>query len=154
MMMRFDPFRDLDRLFDTASGGVAAGPRPLPMNAVRRGDKLHVSFDVPGVRSEDIDLTVERNQLVLTVERRLGEEHEGEQWLVRERPIGRFTRQIVLGDNLDTGQLEANYTDGVLELSIPVAEEAKPRKVSINAAGSNGGQNEAIEATSKESQHH
>lgn len=151
MMMRFDPFRDLDRLFD-AAGGAVAGPRPLPMNAVRRGDELHVTFDLPGVRSDDIDLTVERNQLVLTVERRLEQEQEGEQWLVRERPVGRFTRQVLLGDNLDTGNMVANYADGVLELTIPVSEEAKPRKVSITA---NGGEHrdEAIEARSSQAQH-
>lgn len=149
MLMRYDPFRDLDRLFDAASGNVATGPRPLPMNAVRRGDELHVTFDIPGVQPDDIDLTVERNQLVLTVERRLEEDQEGEQWVVRERPVGRFTRQVLLGDNLDTGQMQADYANGVLELTIPVAEEAKPRKVSISANGSAGDHGEAIEARSQ-----
>lgn len=129
MLMRFDPFRDLDRLFDAASG-AAPGPRPLPMDAVRRGDNLHVAFDLPGLDPDDIDLTVEHNQLVLTVDRR-ADQHEGDEWLVRERPTGRFVRQLVLGDNLDTDRLEADYHDGVLELTIPVAEQAKPRKVTI-----------------------
>lgn len=145
MMLRFDPFRELDRLLD-AAGGASTGPRPLPMNAVRRGDDLRLSFDIPGVRADDIDLTVERNQLVLTVERRL-EDEEGDEWVVRERPVGRFSRQVLLGENLDTDAMEAAYTDGVLTITIPVAEAAKPRKVAIsNSSGS-----EAIEASSRQS---
>lgn len=143
MLMRFDPFRDLDRLFDSA-GGTTAGPRPLPMNAVRRGDELHVTFDLPGVAADEIDLSVERNQLTLTVERRV-EQDEGDEWLVRERPAGRFSRQVLLGDNLDPDHLEATYTDGVLRLVIPVAEQAKPRRISINGDGQ---RSEAIEAES------
>jgi HSP20 family protein len=144
MLMRFDPFRDLDRLFDTA--GTVAGPRPLPMNAVRRGEHLHVTFDIPGVSADDIDLSVERNQLTLNVERRVDQE-ESDEWLVRERPTGRYSRQVLLGDNLDADKLEASYADGVLELTIPVAEAAKPRKINVG----NGGRAEAIDAESSTS---
>ena len=141
MLMRFDPFRDLDRLFEAASANT--GPRTVPMNAVRRGDRLVVSFDLPGVRSEDIDLTVERNQLTVTAERAV-DRQEGEEWLVAERPTGRFSRQLLLGDNLDTDHIEAAVHDGVLEIVIPVAEQAKPRKVTIGTG--DGQRPEAIEA--------
>lgn len=142
MLMRFDPFRDLDRLFE-AAGAAGGGPRTVPMNAVRRGDRLVVSFDLPGVRPEDIDLTVERNQLTVTAERSV-DRQEGEEWLVAERPTGRFTRQLLLGDNLDTDHIQADVHHGVLEITIPVAEQAKPRKVAIG--GGDGQRPEAIEA--------
>lgn len=130
MLLRSDPFRELDRLFEAAAGQTANLPRQVPMNAVRRGDHLYVSFDLPGVAPDSVDLTVERNQLTLTAERR-NERSEGDEWLVAERPVGRFTRQLLLGENLDTESIEADYRDGVLHVTIPVAQEAKPRKVSI-----------------------
>src|SRR5687768_11695109 len=139
MLVRFDPFRDFDRLWDSVN---AATPRSIPMNAIRRGDSLHLAFDLPGFTAEDVDLTVERNQLTLTANRRW-EKQEGEEWLVAERPAGTFRRQLLLGDNLDTDHLEARFHDGVLEVTIPVAEAAKPRKVQISGDG-----NAAIEATS------
>lgn len=144
MLVRFDPFRELDRLFETATGTAGVAPRSMPMNAVRRGDHLHVSFDLPGVPADDIDLTVERNQLTVTAERTL-ERHDGEEWLVAERPAGRFSRQLMLGDNLDTDRIEAHFADGVLHISIPVAEQAKPRKVAVTPGN---GRPEAIEASS------
>jgi HSP20 family protein len=134
MLMRFDPFRDLDRLFE-AAGATGGTPRTVPMNAVRRGDRLVVSFDLPGVRPEDIDLTVERNQLTVTAERAV-DRQEGEEWLVAERPTGRFTRQLLLGDNLDTDAIQADVHHGVLEITVPVAEQAKPRKVTIGGGDS------------------
>jgi HSP20 family protein len=145
MLVRFDPFREIDRFLEaaaSATSGTAA--RSVPMNAVRRGDRLVVTFDLPGVAPDSIDLTVERNQLTVTAER-VVERKEGEEWLVAERPVGRFTRQLLLGDNLDTDHIEAQFLDGVLEVRIPVAEQAKPRKVAISHAG---GQSEAIEANS------
>ena len=122
MLVRFDPFRELTR---------PAMPQSIPMNAVRRGDHLLVSFDLPGVPAEAVDLTVERNQLTVTAERAPRRE-AGDEWLVAERPVGRFTRQLLLGDTLDTERIEATFADGVLEVRIPVAETAKPRKVAIN----------------------
>ena len=140
MLVRFDPFRELDRMFDTAS----RTPRQMPMDVVRRGEHVVVRFDLPGFASDSIDLTVERGQLTVTAERTHARE-EGEEWLVNERPAGRYTRQLLLGDNLDTEAIEASFHDGVLEVTIPVAEQAKPRKVAIN--GGNGSA-EAIEASS------
>ena len=135
MLLRMDPFRELDRLFEAAgSAGAGTGTRSVPMDALRKGDRVHVRFDLPGIDPDSVDLTVERNQLTLTAERRW-ERQEGEEWLVAERPVGRFTRQLFLGDNLDAERIEANYEHGVLEVTIPVAEQAKPRKVSINATG-------------------
>lgn len=130
MLLRMDPFRELDRLFEGAGTGTSA--RTVPMDAVRSGDRVHVRFDLPGIDPDSVDLTVERNQLTLTAERHWTRQ-EGEDWLVAERPVGRFTRTLFLGDNLDADRIEARYEHGVLEVTIPVAERAKPRKVSINA---------------------
>ena len=151
MLLRFDPFRDLDRLLEAATGASPTGvARQMPMNAVRRGDTLHVTFDLPGVDPSSIDLTVERNQLTLSAERRHVRE-EGDEWLVAERPAGRFTRQLMLGDNLDTERIDADYRDGVLHVTIPVAQAAKPRKVSIGGAGDAGTPIEASSTSSDSS---
>jgi HSP20 family protein len=141
MLVRFDPFRELDRVWESMS---APTPRSFPMNVVRRGDTVNVTFDLPGFTADQVDLTVERNQLTLTAERRW-EKQEGEEWLVAERPSGTFRRELLLGENLDTDHLEATFHDGVLEITIPVAEAAKPRKIAL---GGNGQQAEAIEASS------
>ena len=140
MLVRFDPFRELDRVWESMS---APTPRAFPMNVVRRGDTVNVTFDLPGFTADQVDLTVERNQLTLTAERRW-EKQEGEEWLVAERPSGTFRRELLLGENLDTDHLEATFHDGVLEITIPVAEAAKPRKIALG-----GDQKaEAIEASS------
>jgi HSP20 family protein len=140
MILRFDPFRDLDRMWESVAQPTT--PRSFPMNAVRRGDALHVTFDLPGFTADQVDLTVERNQLTLVAERHW-EQQDGEEWLVAERPSGTFRRQLMLGENLDTERLEASFHDGVLEITIPVAEAAKPRKIELGASGT-----EAIEASS------
>jgi HSP20 family protein len=142
MLIRMDPFRELDRLFEAAGTAAGAATRTVPMDAVRRGDRVHVRFDLPGIDPDSVDLTVERNQLTLTAERAQARQ-EGEEWLVAERPVGRFTRTLFLGDNLDADRIEARYEHGVLEVTIPVAEQAKPKKVSINASSGNA---EAIPA--------
>jgi HSP20 family protein len=139
MLVRFDPFRELDRFFE-----APRTPRQMPMDVVRRGDRVVVTFDLPGVASDAIDLTVERGQLTVTAER-VHTREEGDEWVVNERSAGRFTRQLLLGDNLDTDRIEAAFHDGVLEVTIPVAEQAKPRKVSISSAD---GHADAIEASS------
>ncbi len=142
MLLRFDPFREIDRLTGQVFEQAA---RAVPMDAVRRQDRLVVTFDLPGADPDSIDLTVERNQLTLTAQREFHLD-EGDELLVRERPAGTFTRRVFLGDNLDTERIEADYHDGVLYVSIPVADAAKPRKVSI----SHHEGKEAIEATSHE----
>lgn len=141
MLVRFDPFRELDRVWESMS---APTPRSFPMNVVRRGDTVNVTFDLPGFTAEQVDLTVERNQLTLTAERRW-EKQEGEEWLVAERPSGTFRRELLLGENLDTDRLEATFHDGVLEVTIPVAEAAKPRRITL---GGGEQRSEAIEASS------
>jgi HSP20 family protein len=124
-----DPFRDLDRLAGQLLG-TTNRPAVMPMDAWREGDVFQIEFDLPGVAKESIDLDVERNVLTVRAERvpRNGD------WemLASERPRGMFSRQLVLGDNLDLDRIEAGYDGGVLRLTIPVAERAKPRKIEIS----------------------
>lgn len=131
MLMRSDPFRELDRLTQQVFGatGTAARPSTMPMDAWRDGDTFHVEFDLPGIDTESIDLDVERN--VVTVRAERPPHDESVELLSAERPRGVFSRQLVLGDNLDTERISASYDSGVLTLQIPVAEAAKPRKISI-----------------------
>ncbi|MGH3745411.1 MAG: Hsp20/alpha crystallin family protein [Mycobacteriales bacterium] len=143
MLMRTDPFRELDRLSQQVFGtdGTTARPAVMPMDAWRDGDTFHVEFDLPGVRSDSIDLDVERNVVTVRAERRT---HANDTELIAaERPRGVFSRQLVLGDNLDTERIEASYDGGVLTLLIPVAEQAKPRKIAISGTG---GERQAISA--------
>lgn len=125
MLMRTDPFRELERLID----GPRA-PRSFPMDAFRNGDEFVMAFDLPGLRSEEIELTVERNVLTVKAERRLGFEG-AEEVAVSERPQGVLMRQVFLGDTLDADRIDADYTAGVLTLRVPVAESAKPRQISV-----------------------
>jgi HSP20 family protein len=130
-----DPFRDLDRLTQQLMG-TTNRPAVMPMDAWREGDRFVIEFDLPGVNADSIDLDVERNVLTVRAERvaRNGD------WepLASERPRGAFSRQLVLGDNLDLERIEAGYVDGVLRLVVPVAEKAKPRKIEIMQAGKTG----------------
>jgi HSP20 family protein len=142
MLMRFDPFRELDRLADQA---WRAGRMPvMPIDAYRHGDEFIVDFDLPGVDPSSIDLTIERNVLTVSAERSWARQ-EGVDVVAAERPQGRFSRQLFLGDSLDSTKIEANYTNGVLTVRLPVADQAKPRKVEIGAGTDNGA---AITATS------
>jgi HSP20 family protein len=135
-VMRFDPFRDIDRLTEQLlASGTRGAPRSFPMDAVRRGDQFLVYFDLPGVDPASIDLVAEQNTLTVRAERRF-EQKEGDDVIVTERPQGTFTRQLMLGDNLDTERIEASYDDGVLSVRIPVAESAKPRKIQVGTRGS------------------
>ena len=132
VLMRTDPFRELDRLSQQLLG-TAARPTLMPMDAWRDGDTFHVEFDLPGVEADSIDLDVERNVVTVRAERP-GRDDRTEM-LAAERPRGVFSRQLILGDNLDLEQITATYSDGVLRLTIPVAERAKPRKISIDVNG-------------------
>jgi HSP20 family protein len=130
MLMRTDPFRELDRLAQQALG-TPARPAAMPIDAYRDGEVFVVQFDLPGVDPASIDLTIEKN--VLTVHaQRIRSAGEGVEMLVAERPQGTFSRQLFLGESLDADRIDANYADGVLTLQIPVAERAKPRRVPIN----------------------
>ena len=140
MLMRFDPFRDLDRLAEELTGPAARAPRTFPMDAYRRGDHAILLFDLPGVDPQSIDLTVDQNVLTVRAERST-EREDGDEVLAAERPTGIYIRRVFLGDMLDTTQIEAEYHNGVLQLTIPVSERAKPRKIEVHA---NGGQAERI----------
>ena len=143
MLMRTDPFRDLDRLTQQVFGadGTLARPSAMPMDAWREGDTFLVEFDLPGVDVDSIDLDVERN--VITVRAERPTRASDAELLAAERPRGVFSRQLILGDNLDTQNITASYDGGVLTLRIPVAEQAKPRKITV--AG-NGQDRQAIDA--------
>ncbi|WP_206306679.1 Hsp20/alpha crystallin family protein [Streptomyces malaysiense] len=129
MLMRTDPFREFDRLAQQVLGSTDR-PSAMPMDAYRSGDEFLVHFDLPGVDPETIELDVERNVLNVRAERR-GPAPEDARTLVAERPTGTFTRQLFLGDTLDTERIDASYESGVLTLRIPVAERAKPRRIQI-----------------------
>ena len=146
MLLRFDPFRDLDRAFDDVWRTTGTHAPVIPMDAVRHGDRVFISFDLPGVDPERVDLTVERNVLTVTAERHAGVQ-EGDQVLADERPKGAFSRRVLLGETLDTSKLEAAYDHGVLTVTIPVAEQAQPRKISIGGTASSP---QAIDAESVE----
>ena len=137
-----DPFRDLDRLAQQLLG-TTSRPVAMPMDAWREGDRFVIEFDLPGVSPESIDLDIERNVLTVRAERvtRNGDWER----LASERPHGAFSRQLVLGDNLDLDRIEAGYDSGVLRLVVPVAERAKPRKIEISAAPSTA-EHQVIEA--------
>ena len=130
MLIRFDPFREFDRLTEQLASTATRVPRGFPMDAYRRGDQFIVEFDLPGVEPASIDLTVENNVLSVRSERRF-EPREGDEVLVAERPHGTYTRQLFLADTLDSENVQADYEHGVLTLTIPVAEAAKPRRVQV-----------------------
>jgi len=138
-----DPFRDIDRLAGQL-WGTTNRPAVMPMDAWREGDVFQIEFDLPGVSRESIDLDVERNVLTVRAERMPG---NGDwEMLASERPRGMFSRQLVLGDNLDLDRIEARYDAGVLRLSIPVAERAKPRRIEISGQDEDTDRPAAIEA--------
>ena len=132
MLMRTDPFREVDRLAQQILG-TSTRPAVMPMDAWRDGDQFVVEFDIPGIDPDRLDLDVERNVLTVKAERP-GRDEDAET-LAAERPRGLFSRQLVLGDNLDLDRIDASYEAGVLTLRIPVAERAKPRKIQIAQSG-------------------
>ena len=129
MLMRTDPFRDLDRLTQQVFG-TAARPAAMPMDAWQEDGEFVVAFDLPGVNVDSVDLDIERNVLTVRAERRDPAQPNVE-LIASERPRGVFSRQLILGDTLDTEKVRAQYADGVLTLRIPVLERAKPRKIEI-----------------------
>src|SRR5918996_1657929 len=131
MLMRFDPFRELDRRTQPPGGQT---PPTWAMAPYRRNGDFVVNFDLPGVDPATIDLTVEKNVLTVTAERGFARS-EGDEVVVAERPQGKFSRQLFLGESLDPDHIRANYEQGVLTLHIPVAEKAKPRKVEVTTGG-------------------
>ena len=145
MLMRTDPFRELDQVAQQVFG-TTARPAVMPIDAYRKGDEFVVLFDLPGVDASSINLTVERNVLTVHAERRRPNDDDVE-LLIGERPTGTFSRQLFLAEALDSERIAADYSDGVLRLHVPVKEQAKPRRVDI-AVG--GGQPNSIQATSRD----
>ncbi|MET9887483.1 Hsp20/alpha crystallin family protein [Streptomyces sp. NPDC006430] len=135
MLMRTDPFRELDRITQQLMGttGTWSKPSVMPMDAYREGHDYVIAFDLPGVAADAIDIDVERNMLTVKAERRPTAKGDSVQMELSERPLGVFSRQIVLADALDTEHIDADYDAGVLTLRIPIAERAKPRKIAINS---------------------
>ncbi|MFB6812744.1 Hsp20/alpha crystallin family protein [Streptomyces sp. NPDC056387] len=132
MLMRTDPFRELDRMAQQLMGpGTWSKPSVMPMDAYREGDQYVVAFDIPGVPADAVDIDVERNMLTVKAERRPVAKGDDAKVELSERPLGVFSRQIVLADTLDTERIQADYEAGVLTLRIPITERAKPRKISI-----------------------
>jgi len=145
MLMQFDPFRDLDRLTQQFWGGQQGRRAGMPMDAYREGDHFTVHFDLPGVDPSSIELTVDRNVLTVRAERKWSRA-EGTEVVASERVQGTFTRQLFLGESLDANRIEAEYDNGVLTVHIPVAEQAKPRRIEIGGQPGHG----AISAGSTE----
>lgn len=137
MMLRFDPFRDFDRLASQVLGAVRT-PDLMPMDCYRKGENYILHFDLPGIDPDSLEVTTENNTLTVRAERRRPE-GEDISYLVSERPAGTYSRQLVLGDGLSTDRIRADYRDGVLTVMIPVAEEAKPRRVEISRSGKSVG---------------
>lgn len=132
---RGGPYREFDRLAQQVLGSTAARPSAMPMDAYRSGDDFVVHFDLPGIDPETIELDVERNVLNVRAERR-SPAPEGAETVVAERPTGTFTRRLFLGETLDTERIDASYAAGVLTLRVPVAEQAKPRRIQITGGDS------------------
>jgi HSP20 family protein len=138
VLLRFDPFREFDRLAEELDRS-AARPITMPMDAFRRGNHVVAHLDVPGVRAEDVDITVERNVLTVKATRH-ADVGENDERIVGERRHGELVRQLLLGDTLDPQRVEADVTDGVLTLRIPVAETATPRKIQVGSGAADADQ--------------
>ncbi len=154
MLIRTDPFRDLDRIAQQMAGTMAR-PSMMPMDAWQDGEEFVVELDLPGVDPDHIDLDVERN--VVTVRAERTDRGETSDLLISERPRGIFSRQLVLGDSLDTEKIRAGYDAGVLVLRIPITERSKPRRIEVasgggapKSIGSAAGHEDAHDASSEE----
>lgn len=130
MALNFDPFREIDRVTDSL---LRHGPRLMPVDLYREGDRYVLEADLPGVDPGSVDIDVDGQLLTIRAERTLGAA-DSVKWLSRERMTGTFLRQLNLGQGIDTERIEANYTNGVLRVTIPVSERAKPRKIEVSLA--------------------
>jgi HSP20 family protein len=145
MLMRFDPFREIDRMNESLGRATRS---VLAMDAVRNEHEVTIYIDVPGIAKDDIDVSVEKNELTVTVERRWNDAEQ--QVLSSERPQGTFSRRIMLSDALDLDELQAKTNDGVLIISIPVAERSKPRRIAVATESPDSTADSAIETTSSD----
>jgi HSP20 family protein len=135
--MRFDPFRDIDRLAEQVLGsgvGTTRAPRFMPMDVYREGDHFVLLVDLPGVDPDSIDVHVDNGMLTIKAERS-GPQGDGLDWILSERTTGAYLRQLTLGDGVDTDRIQAGYEAGVLQVTIPVAEKAKPRRIAVTPGG-------------------
>jgi HSP20 family protein len=146
MTVQFDPFfRDLNRLA-TEVFGTSRSPQAMPMDAYRAGDRYVVQFDLPGIDTDSLEVSAENNTLTVRAQRagRPATDNDTEvRYITTERPRGTFSRQLSLGDGLDLDNIHADYTDGVLTVTLPVAEQAKPRRIEVGR----GGGHKVIEGT-------
>jgi HSP20 family protein len=148
VVLRFDPFRDVDRLAEQLLGTQRA-PRAMPMDLFRSGDHYVLACDLPGVDPGSVDISVDGGTLTIRAQRTpRSDEHA--QWLAQERPNGTFLRQLGLGEGLDTTKISATYENGVLTVTLPVAERAKPRRIQVNTPEQGGRVIESHESTSPE----
>ncbi|SNS50187.1 HSP20 family protein [Micrococcales bacterium KH10] len=131
-MATYDPFRDLDRLASSLFD-VYRGPRRMPMDLYRDGDTYVLTADLPGIDPGSVDIDVDGQLLTIRAERSLPE-HEGVKWITREREAASFLRQLNLGQGIDTERISATYSNGVLSITIPMSEQAKPRKIQVETA--------------------
>ncbi len=137
-MLRFDPFRDFDRMTEQLLGvpsGSVRAPRFMPMDLYRSGDHYVLHADLPGVDPGSVDVHVENGTLTIKAQRSERTD-QGVQWISSERFTGTFMRQIALGDDIDAERISATYANGVLTVTLPVAEQAKPRKVAVEVQDS------------------
>lgn len=134
MSIGYDPFNRLEELREQLLSGGRT-PQSFPMDAYRRGDEFFIHLDLPGVQPDTVDITVENQILTVTAERRF-EQREGDEFIVSERPQGRFSRQLRLGSTVEVENIAASYEDGVLTLTLPVSERARPRQIPVNRAAS------------------
>jgi HSP20 family protein len=133
-LVRSDPFRDVEQLFQQLAGGAQPGRQmQMPLDAFRKGDTFLISLDLPGVSAESVELTVEDNVLTIKAERLAPPKSDDVEPLIAERTYGTYARQVFLGTNLDTEHIEAQYEVGVLTLSIPIAPHAKPRRIQVRS---------------------
>ena len=131
-LVRSDPFREIDRFFQQAFGGPGERSWGMPMDAYRKDDMFLLQLDVPGIDADGVELTVDNNVLTIKATRHAPTMQEGVEPVIAERPWGEFTRQVLLGNNLDVSSIQAEYDAGVLTVSIPVAEQAKPRRIDVS----------------------
>lgn len=150
-MLRFDPFHDIDRLTEQLLGtpaGTARAPRFMPMDLYRSGDHYVLHADLPGVDPGSVDVDVENGTLTIRAQRS-GRTEEGVQWITSERFTGTFQRQLSLGEGIDTDRISATYENGVLTVTIPVAEKAKPRRITVAHTGDSKVIESTVEPTSQ-----
>ena len=150
MVTRFDPMRDMDRIFNSVMRQAPANPG-MPLDLYRSGDEFIAKMDLPGVDPSTIDIDVEERTLTISAERKV-ETAKDIQWLSHERPSGAFARQLTLGNGVALDGISASYRDGVLTLTIPVAEAAKPRKIAVAVEDSTHDEAQTIEADARDSE--